>query len=103
MLRVAITISAPYSVPASLDDFAQAGPDTLKKAREKGDLYALISCVSDTLAASPTGQELKLRAGQAAFLSADGTGWRLVATHPYDPAAVPEKWTTELSPGPFCR
>jgi hypothetical protein len=103
MLRVAIAISPPNSAPAGFDDFAQADADALEKARGKGDSRVVISCVSEALAASPIGKALKLPVGQAAFLSADGAGWRLVATHPFEAIAAPVKWTTELSPGPFCR
>ena len=103
MLRVAITVSPPYSNPASFDEFSQVTPEKLRKAREEGDWYALISCVSSALAASPAGQALKLPAGQAVFLSADGGGWRVVGTHNYETAAAPARWTAELSPGPFCR
>jgi mannose-6-phosphate isomerase class I len=75
----------------------------LAKARKDGNDFALISCVSKALSASPQGQALKLHAGQPALLAADGDNWKMVATEPFRAATAPEKWTTELSPGPFCR
>ena len=103
MLRVAIAISPPYHTPADFAEIAHDDPASLAKARKDGSDIALISCVSKPLADSPEGQALKLQAGQPALLTADGDSWRLIATEPFLPAAAPEKWTTELSPGPFCR
>jgi len=103
MLRVAIAISPPYRAPAAFEAIARADADSLVKARKDGNDFALISCVSKALADSPEGKALKLHAGQPALLSADGDTWQTVATEPFQAQAAPEKWTTELSPGPFCR
>ena len=103
MLRVAIAISPPYRAPAAFEAIASADADSLVKARKDGNDFALISCVSKALADSPEGKALKLHAGQPALLSADGDTWQTVATEPFQAQAAPEKWTTELSPGPFCR
>jgi hypothetical protein len=55
------------------------------------------------LAQSSEGRLLKLVAGEAALLTRDGGGWRLVASHAYPAIPAPEGWTAQLSPGPFCR
>jgi hypothetical protein len=103
MLRVAIAISPPYHALADFTDAPDGDLATLQKARKDGSDFALISCVSTELAASPQGQALKLHAGQPALLAADGEDWKMIATEPFLAAASPENWTTELSPGPFCR
>jgi hypothetical protein len=103
MLRVAIAISPPYRTLADFEEMARDDDASLDKARKDGSDFALISCVSKALADSPEGQALKLHAGQPALLAADGDGWRMVATEPFLAETAPEKWTTELSPGPFCR
>ncbi len=103
MLRVAIELSHPGHALTNFDDMPRADPAALSAAHGKGDDYALISCVPAALAASQTGQSLKLAAGQAVLLVKDDSAWKLVATHPYPIIAAPERWTTELSPGPFCR
>lgn len=103
MLRVAIAISPPYRTLADFDAVPRADAAGLTKARKDGNDYALISCVSGPLAATPEGQALKLHAGQPALLAADGDGWRMITTEPFMAQTAPEKWTTELSPGPFCR
>jgi len=104
MLRVAIAVSRPHRGPVGFDDFPRADSAALSEAHDRGDGIVLISCVTPALAASPAGQALKLPQGQAALLARDGAKWRLVEAHPY-PAALPpiERWTPELSPGPFCR
>jgi hypothetical protein len=103
MLRAAIAISPPYHTLNDFDDMSRADLSSLEKARKGGNNFALISCVPKALSASPEGQAMKLRAGQPALLAADGDTWRLVATQPFLAATAPEQWTTELSPGPFCR
>jgi hypothetical protein len=103
MLRVAIAISPPYRGLANFGDTPRGDPETLDGLRQKGAAYALISCVTPKLAASPLGQALKLPTGEAALLATDGTRWRLIGTHAYPTIAAPKRWTTELSPGPFCR
>ena len=103
MLRVAIAISPPYRTPADFTDIPSGDLTDLVKARKDGNDFVLISCVSKALSASPQGQALKLHAGQPALLAADGGDWRMVATQPFLAATAPEKWTAELSPGPFCR
>jgi hypothetical protein len=103
MLRVAIAISPPYHMLADFTDTPRDDPASLQKARKDGSDFALLSCVSKALAASPQGQALKLQAGRSALLAADGDGWKMIATEPFLAAASPENWTTELSPGPFCR
>ncbi len=102
MLRVAIAITPPNHRLASFDDFPTADPDTLARALNHKDSYALISCVPANLAASPIGQSLNLRAGQATLLSRKGDAWEVVANHPYPDMPSSAAWTTELSPGPFC-
>jgi hypothetical protein len=103
MLRVAIAISPPYRTLADFEEIAHDDTASLVKARKDGNDFALISCVSKPLADSPEGQALKLHAGQPALLAADGDGWRMIATEPFLAETAPETWTTELSPGPFCR
>jgi hypothetical protein len=103
MLRVAIAITPPYHTLADFEDMPRDDVASLEKARKDGSDFALLSCVSKTLADSPEGQALNLRAGQPALLAADGAGWRLVTTELFPAKAAPERWTTELSPGPFCR
>jgi len=103
MLRVAIAISPPYHTLADFTDTPRDDLATLQKARQDGSDFALISCVSKELAVSPQGQALKLHAGQPALLAADGEDWKMIATEPFLAATAPETWTTELSPGPFCR
>jgi hypothetical protein len=103
MLRVAIAISPPYRSLTNFGDTPRSDPETLDAIREKGAAFALISCITPKLAASPLGQALKLPVGEAALLATDGTRWRLVGTHAYPTFAAPKRWTTELSPGPFCR
>jgi hypothetical protein len=103
MLRVAIAISPPYHALANFGDTQRADSSALEGARQIGAGYALVSCITPALAKSPIGQTLKLPAGQAALLAVDGATWRLIGTHRYPDIAAPEKWTTELSSGPFCR
>jgi hypothetical protein len=103
MLRVAIAISPPYRTLADFTDVPRDDLASLQKARKDGNDFALISCVSKPLSASPEGQALKLHAGQPALLAANGDSWKLVTTEPFLAATAPEKWTTELSPGPFCQ
>jgi len=103
MLRVAIAISPPYHTLADFTDTPRDDLASLAKARKDGSDFALISCISTVLAASPQGQALKLQAGQSALLAANGDGWKMTATEPFLAAASPENWTAELSPGPFCR
>jgi hypothetical protein len=103
MLRVAIAISPPFHTLTNFGDLPSADAVALDGARQNGAEYALISCISPKLAGSAVGQALKLPAGQAALLASDGTRWRLIGTHPYPSIPAPERWTTELSPGPFCR
>jgi len=103
MLRVAIALGPPHRALATFDDFPTADAATLSKAADKQDTVVLISCVPAALAKSPEGQALKLVAGQAALLTKNGEGWRLVASHAYPEIPAPESWTSQLSPGPFCR
>jgi hypothetical protein len=103
MLRVAIAISPPYRPLANFADTARADPPVLDTLLAGGAEHALISCVTPALAVSPVGKSLKLTAGQAALLVADGAQWKLGGTYAYAPSAAPGRWTTELSPGPFCR
>jgi len=103
MLRVAIALGPPHHALAHFDDFRTADPETLKASRAKNDDFALISCVPKALAASPEGQTLNLVTGEAALLARNGEAWRLVAQHRHPEIPAPERWTTELSPGPFCR
>jgi hypothetical protein len=104
MLRVAIALDRPHSGLASFDDAAGADIDILNRVMQAGDRYAVISCVPSALAVSPLGKTLKLPTGQAALLSNDGKDWRLIAAYPYPKNLPPTaRWTTELSPGPFCR
>jgi hypothetical protein len=104
MLRVAIALDRPHSGLASFDDAAGADIDVLNRVMQAGDRYAVISCVPSALAVSPLGKTLKLPTGQAALLSNDGKDWRLIAAYPYPKNLPPTaRWTTELSPGPFCR
>jgi hypothetical protein len=103
MLRVAIAIDRPNSHLANFRDFPRADKHALDEAYAAGDGFALISCVPGTLADSPLGRALGLPAGQAALLQREGDGWRLVAVQPYLDSNAPGRWTTELSPGPFCR
>jgi hypothetical protein len=103
MLRVAIAISPPYHALADFTDIPRDDLATLGKARKDGNDFALISCVSKALAETPRGRALKLQAGQPALLAADGADWKMITTEPFLAATAPDKWTTELSPGPFCR
>ena len=103
MLRVALTVSPPYHTLADFDAIPHDDVASLDKARKDGSDFAVISCVTTALANSPEGQAMKLKAGQPALLAADGNGWRMVATEPFLADAAPERWTTELSPGPFCQ
>jgi hypothetical protein len=103
MLRVAIAISPPYRALADFTDISRDDLASLQKARKDGNDFALISCVSKPLSASPEGQALKLHAGQPALLAANGNSWKLITTEPFLTATAPENWTTELSPGPFCQ
>jgi hypothetical protein len=103
MLRVAIALGPPHHALANFSDFTKADPETLRASLSKNNDFALISCVPAALAASPQGQTLNLVAGKAALLARMGDSWRLVAQHAYPEIPAPERWTTELSPGPFCR
>jgi hypothetical protein len=103
MLRVAIAVSPPYRTLTDFAEVRHGGAAALAKARNDGSDYALITCVPSGLAESPEGKALKLEAGQPALLAGDGDGWRMIATQPFAADTAPEKWTTELSPGPFCR
>ncbi len=104
MLRVAIAITPPRHTLTDFDNASVANMAALDEARERGNRYALISCVPAALAASPLGQSLKLEAGKAVLLSRNGATWSLLAIHAWPAALPPEKnWTAELSPGPFCR
>jgi hypothetical protein len=103
MLRVAIAISPPYRPLANFIDTAGTDMPILDTLLKGGAEHALISCVTPAMAASPIGKSLKLVAGQAAMLVGDGKQWKLGGTYAYKRSAAPERWTTELSPGPFCR
>ncbi len=103
MLRVAIAISQPRHTLANFDDLPRADPAALSAVHGRGDNFTLISCVPAALAASQTGQSLKLPTGQAVLLAKTDSGWKLIGTHPYPTIPAPEHWTTELSSGPFCR
>jgi hypothetical protein len=104
MLRVAIAMSPPRHALAHFDAIARADTATLDDARAKGDNYALVSCISAELAASPLGRQLSLPAGRAGLLSSDGSAWSLVGTYGYPPDLPPVgDWTAQLPPGPFCR
>ena len=103
MLRVAITISPPYGTMTNFGDMPRADPEAFDALRPEAGAFALVSCITPSLAGSALGQALKLPAGQAALLATDGTHWRLIGTHAYPAITAPARWTTELSPGPFCR
>jgi hypothetical protein len=103
MLRVAIQISPPYRRLSSFTDVARGDAVALEGVQKIGADYALISCVQPALASSPLGRSLKLTAGEAALLAWDGATWHLAGTRGYVAEVGPERWTTELSPGPFCR
>lgn len=103
MLRVAIAIDHPNSRLANFRDIPRADKRALDEAHAGGDNFALISCVPAALAESPLGQALNLPAGQAVLLEREEEGWRLVAVQPYLNMALSDRWTSELSPGPFCR
>jgi hypothetical protein len=103
MLRVAIALDAPHRNLADFDDMPTADAAALSAAHGKPVDFALISCVPTDLAQSETGKSLKLTAGEAALLARKDAGWALVSTHAYPDIPAPEHWTTELSPGPFCR
>ena len=103
MLRVAIAIDQPRKRQTSFDFLPSADQHALDEARTRDDTFALVSCITPTLASSSIGQKLKLPMGQAALLASDGANWRLIASHAY-PIDLPpiERWTHELAPGPFC-
>jgi hypothetical protein len=104
MLRVAIMLEAPHQRLANFHDFADASAATLDRARQEGDRFALVSCVTEDLARSKTGHAAGLVAGQVALLMIDDGAWRLVDRRAYPAQTNPgESWSTELSPGPFCR
>jgi hypothetical protein len=104
MLRVAIAMTPPRRKLAHFDDIPRADEAALAVANADGNAFALISCVTPALAASPTGQSLKLPAGRAALLARAGAGWTLIGTQAYPGDLPPLKaWTAQLSPGPFCR
>jgi hypothetical protein len=104
MLRVALAMTPPRHALAHFDAQTHADAATLETLRKAGNGYALISCVSAQLAASPLGKTLALTAGKAALLTTAGDGWRLLGSHAYPSDLPPVKdWTAELPPGPFCR
>jgi len=102
MLRVAIAMTQPRHALANFDDIPRADAEALEEAKRRGDLYALISCAPPNLVTADGDPGPK--PGQAALLLNDGGIWRTIATYNY-PADLPptSNWTTELSPGPFCR
>jgi hypothetical protein len=106
MLRAAIAIAPPDHHLADFDDFPRADEAALAEALKRDDSFVLISCVPPALAASQTGQRLKLPPEQAVVLFRQQGVWSLLASHAYpdDPdTGHSGPWTPEISAGPFCR
>ena len=100
-LRVAIAMTLPRQPQVSFHDIPRADMRALDEAGKAGDRYALVSCVPEAFARALGRDTVK---GRSALLVNEDGRWRIIDTFVFPPDLPPvEAWSTQLSPGPFCR